>query len=128
MKKFLLASVLALLLTSCASAQGPNFTNFNFPPPRPDTVTMDELIAARAKLIQRYAGKAARGVSICGYTDAITGIEHSYLTIYVYRDSVNAFAADFNKFGTPTPGGSTGVDGVTVTFQVIQRQKKEASK
>jgi hypothetical protein len=87
---------------------------------------MDELLAARVKLIQRYvlAGKAAWGVAICGGEDVLNGDDYSFLTIYVYDDSLEFFVSDFDAFATPlTPGGYLGIDGITVAVQVIKKPK-----
>ena len=118
--------VVSLLLASCAFAQGSSLgPAIDYRRPPHTDSTMEELLAARAKLIHRYAGKLARGVAVCGYEDMISGEDYTYLTIYVYPESTAAFMADFNKFGTQNAGGSIGVDGVTVSIQVIQRQKKK---
>jgi hypothetical protein len=128
MKRFLSFLALALVLAFPALAQKSPFT-YGITPPRPPAVdhTLDELIAAREKLIDWYvisSSNYAWGVAVCGYEDVITGDEYGYLTIYVYKDSLAAFKTDFAKASTKNPGGSRGVDGITVVVQVVERHKK----
>jgi hypothetical protein len=116
LKRHLAVAALALLAASCA-AQPPQQPS----PPAAVDHTMDALLAARAKLIQRYVlpGKVARGVAVCGETDLLTGEDHSYLCVYVWRDSVPAFLRDFLAFATPMSAGDLGVDGVPVVVFLI---------
>jgi opacity protein-like surface antigen len=115
MKRFLLVAAMALAaFSSTCAAQSPQ-------PDQPDH-TMDTLLTARAALIQRYVQslKIARGVAVCGDTDMLTGEEHSYLCIYVYRDSVKSFLPDFINFAKEiSPGGELGVNGVPVSVELI---------
>jgi hypothetical protein len=89
---------------------------------------MDDMVAARAKLIERYVqsgNKLAWGVSICGDDDVLTGEDGgNWLTVYVYSDSLETFALDFDKFATRQRGGNLTVDGITVVVEVIQRPKQ----
>lgn len=118
--RFILGLLFLFCFVSCAHAQ--QSWPLDVPRPYRADYTMDELLAARAKLIHRYAGKVARGVAICGSRDLLNGEVHSYLTVYVYLDSATDFALDFNGFATVTPDGTLGVDGVDVSFQIIQRK------
>jgi hypothetical protein len=128
MKRFLMVAFAALLLSSVASAQFRTRIGSDTRPPQ--AVPLEKLIDARAKLIQWYvisSSHYAWGVSVCGGNDLFTDEDYSYLTIYVYKDSLKAFAADFDKASTRNPGGSRGVDGITVVVQVIERPKKGAA-
>jgi hypothetical protein len=113
MKRFLIAAAFALVLTTSCAAQ--------VRVEQPQDHTMEALLAARAKLIQRYvqSEKVARGVAVCGETDVLTGEDHSYLCIYVYRDSTKEFLADFVNYATPSGGGNLGVDGIPVAVNLI---------
>jgi hypothetical protein len=124
MKKFLIATALALVLTSSCAAQQPRFTQ-DFP--------MEKLLSAREALINRYvlSEKVAVRVAICGEEDLLNGDIHSYITVYLHKDSVDAFFLDFAHFATETrPGGSIGVEGIPVSVVVIDfaTAKKGASK
>lgn len=116
MKTFLMAVILTLLLAVSSPAQG--------------DYTMESLLTARAKLIHRYVRdkKFARGVAICGGSDLINdnGVViipegPAYLAIYVYRDSMIDFIADFSNFATSLGGraGYNGVDGIPVAVVVL---------
>lgn len=119
MKRLLFTATLALLMTSSCAAQKPPALALAPPTAKPlHEPTMDELLAARAKLIQRYAGKLARGVSICADEDALNG-QSSYLAVYVYPDSVDAFFTDFVNFAADTPSGVIEVDGIPVKAVVM---------
>jgi opacity protein-like surface antigen len=110
MKRVLIAAALALVLTSSCAAQS-----------QPDH-TMEKLLSAREALIKRYvlSEHLAVRVAICGETDLLNGEEHSYLTVYLHKDSVDAFFLDFANFATETtPGGSLGVQGIPVSVVVI---------
>jgi hypothetical protein len=129
MKRLLILAAIALTLSSSAFAQKSPFNvrNPHDPYVRPVEHTLDELIEARAKLIYWYvlsSSNYAWGVSVCGGEDVLTGDEYGYLTIYVYKDSLAAFKADFAKASTKNPGGSRGVDGITVVVEVIERHTK----
>src|SRR5271167_3151444 len=128
MKRFLLATLTALLLVSGAVAQQKNHLTYGIGmtyEPKVDR-PLDQLIDARAKLIARYVlgNHMVWGVSVCGSDDVITGDESSWLTVYVYKDSLYDFAADFDKFATKNHGGNLGVDGITVVVEVIERKPK----
>jgi hypothetical protein len=132
MKRFLILTAIALVISSAAFAQKhkPKSSPFTYGigEPHVPTVdfTLDELIAARAKLIYWYvlsSSNYAWGVSVCGYEDVINGDENGYLTIYVYKDSLAAFKTDFAKAATKNPGGSLGVDGISVVIEVIDRPR-----
>jgi hypothetical protein len=128
-RRYLLATIAALLLVSAASAQRNPFNvrNPHDPYVHQADHTLDELIAAREKLIDWYvlsSSNYAWGVSVCGYEDAINGEEYGYLTVYVYKDSLAAFRKDFAKAATKNPGGSLGVDGITVVVEVVERRAK----
>jgi hypothetical protein len=108
MTRFLIGAVLALLLAAPGVAQQPP------QPPQPD-YPMAAVLAARASLIQRYVQslKVARGVAVCGETDLLTGEDHTFLTVYVWQDTVSIFVKDYLNFATPTPG-----DGLHSTFPI----------
>lgn len=108
MRKILTAA-LALLLASPLAAQS-------------SAPTMEQLLAARESLIKRYvlSTKLAVRVAICGTEDLLTGEDHSYITVYVYRGSMKAFFNDYVNFATETsPGGSLGVNGIPVSVDII---------
>jgi len=116
MKKIIIAVILSCF-ASVARAQVYSY---------PADHTLEQLIDARAKLIQWYvlsSSSYAWGVSVCGEDDVLTGASHSWLTVYVYKDSLAAFAKDFDKAATRNPGGSLGVDGITVVVEVIERKR-----
>jgi hypothetical protein len=112
--------LLFLLLAPFSSAQFKPIT-------KPVEPTLDQLIEVRTKLIDWYvlsSSHYAWGVSVCGGEDLLSGREHSWLTIYVYSDSVGAFAKDFDKAATRSmPNGPLGIDGVTVMVEIIKRPK-----
>ena len=130
MKRVLVALILTLTFAFGATAQ----KRQKFPPPnwgfpRPVDHTMNEMVDARAKLIQRYVltDHYAWGVSICGDDDVLTDEPNSWLTVYLYSDSVNDFAVDFDKFATRVGNGTLTVDGITVVVEVIKRPTKGAA-
>jgi hypothetical protein len=132
MKRFLSFLAITLVLASASFAQKQKkqrspFT-YGIGEPHVPTVdhTLDELVAARAKLVYWYvlsSSNYAWGVSVCGYEDVINGDENGYLTIYVYKDSLVDFKRDFAKAATKNPGGSLGVDGISVVIEVIDRPR-----
>jgi len=118
MKRFLIATALALVLTSSCAAQQPS-----------SDFSMDKLLAARETLIKRYvlSEHIAQRVAICGEEDLLNGDVHSYLTVYLHKDSVDAFFADFTAFTTEiTPGGPIGVNGIPVSVVVTDFAVKKA--
>src|SRR5271157_6123787 len=92
LKRLLLAIAFTLLFA--VSALGHAMQGVPFDEPKVDH-TLDELVAARAKLIDRYVVKKgyAWGVSVCGTEDAF-GDQVSYLTVYVYEEATGVFADD----------------------------------
>jgi len=107
MKRFFIATALALVLASSCAAQDHS---------------MEQLLSAREALIKRYvlSTKLAARVAICGHEDLLTGEVQSYITVYVYRASMKAFLDDYVNFATETsPGGSLGVGGIPVSVDVI---------
>lgn len=89
-------------------------------------VPFDRLMAAREKLIRRYviADRYAWAVSACGYEDSVNGNDFSWLTVYVYKDSLLPFAEDFTSRATKLDdGGPWVIDGVPVQFKEIERPK-----
>src|ERR1700675_2145359 len=123
MKRFLSFLALTLVLASASFAQKKSPFTWGVTPPRPPAVdhTLDELIDARAKLIYWYvlsSSNYAWGVSVCGYEDVINGDENSYLTVYVYKDSLVDFKKDFAKAAVDGQ-----VDGITVVIEVIDRPR-----
>src|SRR5258708_382554 len=109
MKRFLFAVVLALL-SSGASAQ--RLSTRRGATDVAPAFSLEKLIDARAKLIQRYVGTYAWGVSVCGSVGSYFDGDASWLTVYVYSDSISVFSEDFSKFATKSAGGMLGVDGV----------------
>jgi hypothetical protein len=108
--------VLAFILLSAIAAYGQGRVQ----------PTLDEMITARAKLIDRYVVKKgyAWGVSVCGNTDGFTGDELSYLTVYVYEESVGVFADDLAIYGTRI--GNTkyfAVNGIPIFMEIIKHPK-----
>ena len=116
MRKILVGIALALLLASPLAAQQ-------------TSPTMEQLLAARATLINRYvlSSKLAVRVAICGDQDLLTGDDRdAYLCVYVHGDKMKAFFNDFINFATETsPGGSLGIDGVPVSVQLLDPAGKE---
>src|SRR5271170_5439206 len=120
--RLLLAVILVLLILPAAAAQDRGHLTYGIGgeyEPKIDH-TLVQLIDARAKLIKRYAGTLAWGVSVMGDEAPLSGDQISWLCVYVYKDSVTAFAVDFDKFATRNPGGTLGVDGITVVVEVIE--------
>jgi hypothetical protein len=125
MKRILFAIALALLTASAAPAQK------SYPRPtwgieRAPDKTMEQMVTAREKLINHFVlaqPRLAWGVSVCGDDDVLTGEPNSWLTIYVYSDTLDAFALDYDKFATHTAQHTLQVDGITVVVEVIARPK-----
>jgi len=123
LKRLLLAIAFTLLFA--ISALGHAMQGVPFDEPKVDH-TLDELVAARAKLIDRYVVKKgyAWGVSVCGTEDSWNGSQISYLTVYVYEDAAGVFNADLAQFGTRL--GDTRiftVDRIPIFVQQILRPK-----
>ena len=130
MKRILVVLLLTLSFALGATAQRQKFPPPNWGFPRQPDFTMEQMVAAREKLIRRYVTSDPRlawGVSVCGDDDVLTGEPNSWLTIYVYSDSLNAFALDYDKFATHTAQHTLQVDGVTVVVEVLNRKPKGAS-
>jgi hypothetical protein len=131
MKRLPIIAAFALLLASPAPAQKNPFS-YGIGEPRQPKVdhTLDQLVAARERLIRRYVldKHYAWGVSVSGAEDVFTGDDNSWLTVYLYKDSVAAFAADFDQFATKSRVGSLTVDGITVVVQVIPRPKSKSTR
>jgi len=92
----------------------------------PPNHTLDELVAARAKMIDRYVFKKgfAWGVSVCGIDDAWSQTDISYLTIYVYEDAEGVFTEDLALFGTRLGNSRIfTVDGIPIFVERIARPK-----
>lgn len=124
MNRLLIAAIFALTFCAASPAQQ-RFPSPTYGVEHPPAHTMDELVAARAKLIARYvkADHYAWGVAVCGEDDYFTGEDSSWLTVYLYKDSLMDFAADFDKWATHTKNGTLTVDGITVVVEVIERPK-----
>lgn len=128
MRRVLLV-VLALSLFASVSPAQQRFPKPTWGIPRQPEHTMNEMVAARDKLIRRYVladPRVAWGVSVCGADDLLTDEPSDWLTIYVYSDQLNAFALDFDKFATRTGNGSLTVDGISVVVEVVKRPKQGA--
>lgn len=96
---------------------------------QPPDHTTDELVAVRAKLIDRYVAKKgyAWGVSVCGTDDAWSGNGISYLTVYVYEDAVHVFNGDLAQYGKRLGNSAVfTVDGIPIFVQQIKRPKGKA--
>src|SRR5271170_1561917 len=92
----------------------------------PPDHTLDELVAARAKMIDRYVIKKgfAWGVSVCGIDDAWSQTDISYLTVYVYEDAKGVFNEDLAVFGKQLGNSRVyTVDGIPIFVEVIKRPK-----
>jgi len=114
--KLLLLAALTLLCAISANGQ------VDAPPDH----TLDELVVARAKLIDRYVVKKgyAWGVSVCGTDDAWSRQSISYLTVYVYEDAAGVLNADLAQYGVRLGNSRIfTVDGIPIFVQQIARPK-----
>src|SRR5271157_3214060 len=136
MKRLLTIALLALAFSSAAPAQKQTHKRPGVPVADLDDYTppaeanLEQLIDARAKLIQWYvlsSSSYAWGVSVCGSENYLSGAQPSWLTVYVYRDSLAAFAKDFDKAATRTKNGTLTVDGISVVVVVIERPKNKGA-
>lgn len=125
MGKILIIIALALLLASPLAAQQSGFASdsgLDGYRRRSVDLTMEQLLSARETLIKRYilSSKLVVRVAVCGTEDVLNGDEHSYLTVYIHRDSMKAFFDDFANFAVETsPGGTLGVGGVPVSVEIL---------
>lgn len=135
MKNLLIVTILALVFVPAALAQNgrqnDGHLTYGIGSPYQPKVdhSLEQLIDARAKLIGRYVKGTynyAWGVSVCGNEDVWNGDGNSWLTVYLYSDSLTSFAMDFDKFATRTGNGTLTIDGITVVVEVIDRPHRHA--
>ena len=123
-----LALILTFAVGATAQKPSPSYPRPTWGIERHPDHSMSEMVDARKKLIDRYVlqDHYAWGVSVCGDDDVLTGEPNSWLTIYLYSDSLKDFAVDFDQFATRVGNGTLTVDGITVVVEVIKRPTKGA--